>query len=436
MCKTQCFTPPPMVDAPPRSHNSRARPLIRANSHRDGARPRHHPILSHTVDVLLELSRKVAHPTPPPTKKKIATQMRMMAMMLKTMTLMCFLHAGIPSVTVGGTIAALTYRMFFGVADGGSKCATWALPRECSTVMIWLILCICWGFQVAGASSVTTTVHTASPLKDDLDLAFNASYFDQVFDQVWDPGRAFTFTQDWTCLFGAVMCFFSVMLGFVVFPRDQAPDRDKQSRSRILETVFTWGGQSISYLRFASRFRAVRRLFERRRHYFGLRGSPAAFAVVGHRRWQSTNMRARRAKLLGTPDTSWTRGRLNRLSRVIFNMHCAFSATWIGGRRRKWTRRRRSQGRLAPWWGLHRLLAEGARGLPRPADALHEGRAVLSSHGVKGFRGSFDSFVSCGNRTRQPRRNNQKKNQETKSKICTEKRIQEAEEPNKVRLAR
>ena len=43
----------------------------------------------------LELAQKIAPPHPLPT------QMRMIARMLRTMTLMCILHASIPSVTVG-----------------------------------------------------------------------------------------------------------------------------------------------------------------------------------------------------------------------------------------------------------------------------------------------------------------------------------------------
>ena len=69
--------------------------LTSPDSHRDGAYPRHPPRNCRRFFGTLLPHR----------------QMRMMAMMLRTMTLMCFLHAGIPSATtVGSTTALMLFR--------------------------------------------------------------------------------------------------------------------------------------------------------------------------------------------------------------------------------------------------------------------------------------------------------------------------------------
>ena len=60
-----------------------------------------------TVDVLLNSRAKSR--TPPSLAPPLPTQMRMMAVMLRTMTVMCFLHAGIPTVTVGSTTALMLF---------------------------------------------------------------------------------------------------------------------------------------------------------------------------------------------------------------------------------------------------------------------------------------------------------------------------------------
>ena len=95
----QCSPPPPMVWPP--SHSSQARPLSRANSHKDGARLRHHP-----RNCRRNSRARTRNPRDP-----LPTQMRMMAMMPRTMTMtmMCFLRAGIRNVTVGSTTALMLF---------------------------------------------------------------------------------------------------------------------------------------------------------------------------------------------------------------------------------------------------------------------------------------------------------------------------------------